>query len=52
MTFLISILGIDKVQQPMFNVYGSGVGKRFQIYIIKLYIYCFRGHIMKYMLSL
>ena len=52
MTFLISILGIDKVQQPIFNVYGSGAGKRFQIHIIKLYIYCFRGHIMKYMLSL
>ena len=52
MTFLISILGIDKVQQPIFNVYGSGAGKRFQINIIKIYIYCFRGHIMKYMLSL
>jgi hypothetical protein len=35
MTFLISILGIDKVQQPIFNVYGSGAGKRFQIHIIK-----------------
>ena len=52
MTFLISILGIDKVQQPIFNVYGSGGGKRFQIHIIKIYIYCFRSHIMKYMLSL
>jgi hypothetical protein len=52
MTFLISILGIDKVQQPIFNVYGSGAGKRFQIHIIKIYIYCFRAHIMKYMLSL
>ena len=52
MTFLISILGIDNVQQPIFNVYGSGGGKRFQIHIIKIYIYCFRSHIMKYMLSL
>ena len=52
MTFLISILGIDKVQQPIFNVYGSGAGKQFQIHIIKLYNYCFRGHIMKYILSL
>ena len=52
MTFLISILVIDKVQQPIFNVNGSGAGKRFQIYIIKTYIYCFRAHIMKYVLSL
>ena len=52
MTFLISILGIYKGHQPIFNVYGSGAGKRFQMHIIKIYIYCFSGHIMKYMLSL
>ena len=34
--FLISILGINIVQQPIFNVYGSGAGKRFQIHIIKI----------------
>ena len=36
MTFLISILGINIVQQPIFNVHGSGAGKRFQIHIIKI----------------
>jgi hypothetical protein len=36
MTFLISILGINIVQHPIFNVYGSGAGKRFQIYIITI----------------
>ena len=35
MTFLISILGIDKVQQPIFNVYGSVLVNDFKYISLK-----------------
>jgi hypothetical protein len=35
MTFLISILGIDKVQQPIYNVYGSVLVNDFKYISLK-----------------